>query len=197
MRLLLCTTLVMKTQQALVTKIQNGRYWCDDFALTLMHGPPQFNGFEALFHCTILSVKMQGTVWVSSLVSKSWVMITSMENLCAFVALTGTISCPVMFNHKSLNFNGYTYHWRVIFSTLQNCPTLLYWKHDIFNNFLFMSFSTRNWISGMVGCSKWCLKPLAEFICMSCCLVWKIADLYESSILFLSYCGYYRSVCYS
>ena len=118
------------------------------------HGSPQFNGFEALFHCTILSVKMQATVWVSSLVSKSWVMITSMENLRAFVTLTGTISCPLMSNHKSLNFNGYTYHWRVIFSTLWNCPTVLYWKHDIFNNFLFMSFSTRNWISGMVGCSK-------------------------------------------
>ena len=43
---------------------------------------------------------------------------------------------------------------------------------------------------------KWCLKPLAEFICMSCCVIWKIADLYESSILFLSYCGYCRSVCY-
>ena len=114
-------------------------------------GPPQFNSFEASFHCTILSVKMQGTVCVSNLASKFWVMITSMENLCAFVTLTGTISCPVIFNRKSLNFNCYTYHWRVIFSTLQNCPTLLYWKHDFFNNFLFMSCSTRNWISGMVG----------------------------------------------
>ena len=31
-----CRTLVTKTQQALVTKIQDGRYWCDDFTLTLV-----------------------------------------------------------------------------------------------------------------------------------------------------------------
>ena len=117
-----------------------------------------------LLLCTILVTKP----------NKHWWLKSKMADI-------GTMSCPVMFNHKSLNFNGYKCHWRVIFSTLWNCPTVLYWKHGIFNNFLFMSCSTWNWISGMVVL-KWCLKPLAELIHVSCCLIWKIAYLNESSI---------------
>ena len=47
---------------------------------------------------------------------------------------------------------------------------------------------------GWLIVQNWCLKPLTELSDVSCCLIWKIADLYESSLLFLSYCGCCRSV---
>ena len=63
--------------------------------------------------------------------------------------------------------------------------------------FLFMSCISWNWISGIVDCSKVMFETFCRVVWhVSCCLIWKTADLFESSILFLSYCSCCMLVCY-